>query len=208
VKNTGRCLELLQPGAVVYLEKALNPNRKTLYSLITVEKGNQRVNIDSQAPNGVFAEAVYSKKIIMPGLKDPALLRREVRYGSSRFDFAYSADNGQNTFIEVKGVTLEEEGLALFPDAPTIRGVRHLKELTSLKQQGSGAAVFFIIQMEKVHQFSPNDLMHPEFGQALREAAEAGVGILAFSCRVFPDEITLHQAIPVCLHPEEEVRNR
>ena len=199
VKNTGRCRELLVPGATVYLDKAIHEKRKTGYSLIAVEKGTMMVNIDSQAPNRIWHEAVVQNKVKLPELTEPMNLRQEVKHGVSRFDFAYFDSLGRNVFIEVKGVTLEENGVALFPDAPTERGVRHLRELEVLCRQGPPGFIVFIIQMEHIHQFSPNDRMHLQFGEALRDAVRAGVYVLAFSCRVTARTVCLHQPVPICL---------
>jgi sugar fermentation stimulation protein A len=199
VRNTGRCRELLVPGAHVYLERSDNPNRKTRYSLISVKKGRRLVNIDSLAPNQVLAEALGSGQVVIPNLDAQALLQREVTYLSSRFDFAYRINDRWVAFMEVKGVTLEEDGIALFPDAPTLRGVRHLEELEKLQIQGTGAHVVFVIQMDGIIRFTPNDRMHPRFGEALRSAKRSGVSISAYSCRVSEDEINLFEVVPVAL---------
>jgi sugar fermentation stimulation protein A len=199
VPNTGRCRELLIPGTVVYLEKSDNPKRKTGYSLIAVQKEQRIVNIDSQAPNRVLFEAWIAGQMLLSGIDAQAQLQREVSYGASRFDFACRAGDIWQAYIEVKGVTLEENGIALFPDAPTMRGVRHLAELEKLCKQGLGAYVVFIIQMEGNLRFSPNDQMHPQFGEALRSASCAGVQIAAYSCQVAKDEICISQTVPVDL---------
>ncbi len=199
VPNTGRCRELLIPGATVYLAKADNPKRKTAYSLIAVQKAQRLINIDSLAPNRVLREALSIGLISMPEIDPGAQLQSEVAFGSSRFDFAYGDGNTWQAYIEVKGVTLEENGTALFPDAPTIRGVKHLEELERLRKEGVGAHVIFIIQMEGIHAFAPNDAMHPRFGEALRSAAMAGVEIAAYSCLVHKDEIRINLAVPVSL---------
>lgn len=193
VKNTGRCKELLVPGATVYLEKAQNPARKTPYDLIAVDKGGLLINMDAQAPNKVFGEWAAAGGI--PGL---TLLRPETTWGSSRFDF-YWESGRERGFVEVKGVTLEVEGGAFFPDAPTERGVKHLHELKAARQQGYRAAVCFVIQMKGVDFFSPNDATHPAFGQALREAAAAGVEVWAYDCAVTPDTLALSAPVPVRL---------
>ena len=193
VKNTGRCKELLVPGATVYLERAQNPARKTPYDLIAVDKGGLLINMDAQAPNKVFGEWAAAGGI--PGL---TLLRPETTWGSSRFDFYWESDR-ERGFVEVKGVTLEVDGGAFFPDAPTERGVKHLHELKAARQQGYRAAVCFVIQMKGVDFFSPNDTTHPAFGQALREAAAAGVEVWAYDCAVTPDTLALSEPVPVRL---------
>lgn len=193
VKNTGRCKELLVPGAAVYLQRAENPARKTLYDLIAVEKGPLLINMDAQAPNKVFAE--WAQNGGLPGL---TLLRPETVWGSSRFDFYWESDT-QRGFVEVKGVTLEKDGGAYFPDAPTLRGVKHLKELTAARQQGYQTAVCFVLQMTGIRFFSPNDETHPEFGAALRDAAQAGVDIWAYDCRVAPNSLELGLPVEVRL---------
>ena len=203
VKNTGRCRELLLPGARVYLSKSDNPARKTKYDLVVVEKERPRgpllINMDSQAPNTVFGEWAGSGAF-RPNL---SLLRPETAYGNSRFDYYWEArsyDGGEEKgFVEVKGVTLEEGGVARFPDAPTLRGVKHLEELVAAHRAGYQAAVCFIIQMEGMDRFRPNDDTHPEFGAALRRAARAGVEVLALECRVTPDTLEVKGPIPVQL---------
>ena len=195
VKNTGRCKELLIPGVRVWLQIADNPARKTLYDVIAVEKNGQVVNIDSQVPNKIFSEWVQSG-----GLgEELSILKPEQVWGKSRFDFYFETKAGQKGYAEVKGATLEQEGACFFPDAPTERGVKHLKELIACCQQGYRAMVCFVIQMEKVHSFSPNEVTHPEFARTLRQAKENGVEILAQSCVVKPDEICIGKAVPVIL---------
>ena len=194
VKNTGRCRELLVPGAAVYLQECGSPARKTRYDLIAVEKGRLLVNMDAQAPNQVFREWAEQGGFT-PGL---TLLRTETRWGASRFDFYFEAGTRRG-FIEVKGVTLEQEGHARFPDAPTERGVKHLEELTACMAEGYEAYVCFVIQMTGMKDFAPNDATHPAFGEALRRAAAAGVGVLARECRVTPDTLTVAGAVPVLL---------
>lgn len=194
VKNTGRCRELLTPGAVVWLCKSENPARKTAYDLIAVQKGAWLINMDSAAPNAVFAEFAAAGKF----LPDTESVRGEVRYGASRFDFCITA-GGQTHYVEVKGVTLEENGIVRFPDAPTERGVRHVRELMAAKEAGFGAHIVFVIQMEQAEYFAPNVRTHPAFGAVLREAAEAGVGIYAYTCRVTPDSLELKDPVPVVL---------
>ncbi len=205
VKNTGRCKELLVPGCTVYLEGSPNPKRKTRYDLVAVEKARPGrppllINMDSQAPNRVFGEWMAAGLGAELGLPKPTLLRPETVWGNSRFDFYWEQpETGQKGFIEVKGCTLEEDGLALFPDAPTLRGVKHLRELMACHMAGYEAAVCVVIQMEGMTAFSPNDQTHPEFGAALREAARAGVRVLAVECAVTPDSLTMTRPVPVRL---------
>ncbi len=194
VKNTGRCRELLVPGATVYLEESDNPARKTRYDLVTVEKENRIINMDSQAPNKLFAEWAQAGKF-RPGLN---LLRGEYTYGNSRFDFYWESSENKG-FVEVKGVTLEEEGVVRFPDAPTQRGVKHLEELIRAREEGYEATVCFVIQMDNVSRFEPNDRTHPEFGQTLRRAAEAGVEILALDCKVEVGHVEIGQPVEIRL---------
>lgn len=194
VKNTGRCRELLVPGAEVWLTKSDNPARKTAFDLIAVQKGARLINMDSQAPNMAFGEFARSGKF----LPDAKNVRAEVRFGDSRFDFCLES-GGKTHFIEVKGVTLEEHGEVRFPDAPTERGVKHLKELQKAAAQGDGAHAVFVIQMADVRCFSPNDDTHPAFGAALREAAKNGVQVHAFWCRVTPDTMEIAGEVEVRL---------
>lgn len=204
VKNTGRCRELLVPGAVVYLVECGNTARKTRYDLVAVEKRREEgrgpllVNMDAQAPNQVFQEWAL-KGGFLPGL---TCLKPEQRWGSSRFDFYFEVGS-RSGFVEVKGVTLEQDGDARFPDAPTERGVKHLEELAACQKAGYEAYICFVIQMAGMRQFAPNDATHPAFGAALRRAAEAGVGILAHECRVTPDTLEIAGAVPVNLGKEE-----
>ena len=195
VKNTGRCRELLVPGATVYLTEGDNPHRKTRYDLVAVEKGPLLVNLDSQAPNKVFAEWARAGNF-RPGL---TLLRSETVWGNSRFDFYWEAADGRKGFVEVKGVTLEEKGHARFPDAPTLRGVKHLEELALCRAEGYEAAVCFVLQMAGMVEFAPNDATHPAFGAALRRAAAEGVQVLAMECTVTPDSLALCRPVPVRL---------
>lgn len=192
VKNTGRCRELLQPGVQVWLEKGTNPNRKTAYDLIAVQKGERLVNMDAQAPNRVFGEWATN---LEPGILS---VKPEVFFQDSRLDFLLETERGLH-YVEVKGVTLEGGGHVRFPDAPTERGVRHLHTLMHAVEQGHRATVFFVVQMENVLDFAPNDETHPAFGQALRQAAEAGVQVLAYSCRVTPEEMVIDREVPVVL---------
>lgn len=192
VKNTGRCRELLRPEARVWLEKGTNPKRKTAYDLVTVEKGERLVNMDAQAPNKIFAEWALQ---LEAGI---CSVRPEVTFEDSRLDFLLETEQGRH-YVEVKGVTLEEGGHVFFPDAPTERGVRHLHTLMRAVEQGHRATVFFVVQMADVLDFSPNDSTDPAFGQALRQAAAAGVQVLAFTCQVTPEEVTMDRQIPVIL---------
>lgn len=192
VKNTGRCRELLIPGATVYLQEIQNPARKTRYDLIAVEKGSLLINMDAQAPNHAAAEYL---PLLFPDL---TLLRPEVKYGNSRFDF-YLETPGERRFVEVKGVTLETGGVAKFPDAPTLRGVKHLQELTRCLEDGYAATVLFIIQMKGVTRFCPNDDTHPAFGTALREAVRRGVDVRAVDCLVTPESLVADQPVTVDL---------
>ena len=194
VKNTGRCRELLIPGAKVYLERAENPARKTPYDLIAVQKGDRLINMDAQAPNAAAAEWVRSGALF----PDLTLLRQEVRYDASRFDL-YAEHGGRRTFLEVKGVTLEEAGVARFPDAPTERGTKHLRELIRCLAEGYEACLLLVIQMEEVRWFEPNNRTDPAFAEALRAADRAGVKILAYDCRVTPASMTIRTPVPVRL---------
>lgn len=196
VKNTGRCKELLAPGATVYLQDwgENHIGRKTRYDLIAVEKGTLLVNMDSQVPNKVFAEWVAQGGFVS-GL---TYLKAETKWGKSRFDFYWEAGDRRG-FVEVKGVTLENDGLVRFPDAPTERGVKHLEELILAKEEGYETAVCFVIQMEGMRVFSPNDETHPQFGAALRKAAEAGVWVMAMECHVTPDTLQITKEVPIVL---------
>ncbi|HWS42110.1 MAG TPA: DNA/RNA nuclease SfsA [Pseudoflavonifractor sp.] len=195
VKNTGRCRELLVPGAAVYLQEFDGAARKTKFDLIAVEKaGFGLINMDAQAPNKVFAEWARSGAFL-PGL---TLLRPETTWGNSRFDFYFEAGERRG-FVEVKGVTLEEGGAVLFPDAPTERGVKHVEELIACRAAGYEAFLCFVIQMERVDHFSPNDRTHPAFGDALRRAAASGVHLLAYDCQVTPESLKLRQPVEIRL---------
>lgn len=200
VKNTGRCRELLREGTRVYLEKSENPNRSTAYDLVAVEKGKRMINMDSQAPNIVVGEWLLSKELF----PDLILLRPETKYGNSRFDF-YVETEAEKIFIEVKGVTLENEGVVRFPDAPSDRAVKHVEELIQAKQAGFRVFVLFVIQMENVAYFMPNEETHPEFAEALKKAADAGVEILAYDCKVTPDSMEIYQPVQVFLSKEQQI---
>lgn len=193
VKNTGRCRELLPAGAEVWCQKSGNPNRKTKYDLITVRKGDRLINMDSQAPN--IAAGEWLK---YGGLGKVENLKAESFHGDSRFDFSFTLD-GKPCFLEVKGVTLENDGICAFPDAPTERGTKHLKGLTQAAKDGYGAFVLFVIQMADVKYLHPNDATDPDFGAALREAAAAGVNILAMDCAVDVDSMALRLPVLVRL---------
>ena len=191
VKNTGRCKELLVPGCTVVLAAADNPARKTPYDLIAVYKGDRLINMDSQAPNAVAAAYLAER---FPA----ATIRREVTYGDSRFDFAIE-DGTDKWFVEVKGCTLEIDNIGYFPDAPTERGVKHLRHLIRAIEEGYKAAVLFIIQMEGITAIRPNDTTHPAFGEALREAAAVGVEVWATDCAVTPSTLTHRSPVSVQL---------
>lgn len=192
VKNTGRCKELLLPGVRVYLYCAPEGSpRKTKYDLIAVEKGSRLINMDSQAPNAVAEEWLQKQY-------PQAEIRREVVYGASRFDFRIT-EGETTTFLEVKGVTLEHDNIAMFPDAPTERGLKHIRELMSSIKEGYQAAILFVVKMQGIQSFRPNDQTHPAFGQALREAQAAGVKIMVMDCIVTPDSLNIHSPVPLDL---------
>lgn len=193
VKNTGRCRELLQPGTQVWCQESTNPSRKTRFDLITVRKGDRLINMDSQAPNIAAGEWLRAG-----GLGEIWNLKAESFHGDSRFDFSFEKD-GKLCFLEVKGVTLENDGVCAFPDAPTERGVKHLKGLTRLVREGYGAYVLFVIQMPEVKYFHPNDATDPAFGAALREAALNGVQVLAMDCAVTEDIMEIRLPVLVKL---------
>lgn len=194
VKNTGRCKELLIEGVTVFLEEHDNPNRKTKYSLIGVKKGDILINMDSQAPNKVVEEWLKEGGLY----ENPSLVKREKTYGNSRFDFYVEAGE-KRCFIEVKGVTLEEEQIAKFPDAPTERGIKHIKELCDCRKDGYEAYIIFVIQLKGIVKFEPNIQTQPEFQQALMKAKREGVHILAYDCFVTQDELWIDQKIDVDL---------
>ncbi|MBQ3505003.1 MAG: DNA/RNA nuclease SfsA [Oscillospiraceae bacterium] len=193
VKNTGRCRELLPPGAEVYCQRSQNPARKTKFDLITVRKGSRLINMDSQAPNLAAKEW-----LLCGGLGEISDLKAEYTHGDSRFDFSFYRD-GKQCFLEVKGVTLENDGVCAFPDAPTERGAKHLRGLTRAVQEGYGGYVLFVIQMSDVSHLHPNDATDPRFGEALREAAAAGVQVLAADCAVTVDSMAIRNPVPVIL---------
>jgi sugar fermentation stimulation protein A len=193
VKNTGRCRELLPVGAKVWCLDAQSPSRKTRYDLIAVQKGERLINMDSQAPNAAAGEWLAAG-----GLGKIENLKAEHKHGDSRFDFSFIKD-GRQCFLEVKGVTLENDGICAFPDAPTQRGTKHLKELTTLAENGYGAYVLFVIQMEGVKYLHPNDATDKPFGQALRRAKLAGVEILAYDCKITVDSMKINEKVDVKL---------
>lgn len=189
VKNTGRCKELLMEGAIVFLEESGNPKRKTKYDLVAIYKGDRMINMDSQAPNKVVQE--YLPQIF----QDVVCIRPETKYKNSRFDF-YVETEQDKIFIEVKGVTLEENGVVRFPDAPTERGLKHIQELVTCKKEGYQAYIIFVVQMEDVAYFEPNVEAQPEFARELYLAKKAGVEILCFDCKVTPDSLKINQKVP------------
>ncbi len=191
VKNTGRCRELLQPGVPVWCQRSGNPNRKTAFDLITVKKGDRLINMDSQAPNVAAGEWLRAG-----GLGAVSDVKAETFHADSRFDFSFTLD-GKPCFLEVKGVTLETEGVCAFPDAPTERGAKHLRGLAQAAKEGYGAFVLFVIQMAEVKSLHPNDVTDPEFGKALREAAAAGVRVMAVECAVTEDTMVITKEVPM-----------
>jgi len=193
VKNTGRCRELLTANARVFCQEVLSPARKTKYDLIAVQKGDRLINMDSQAPNTAAKEWLQAG-----GLGEIQNLHAETVHGESRFDFSFTKD-GRPCFLEVKGVTLETDGVCAFPDAPTLRGTKHLRALTQLAGEGYGAYVLFVIQMADVAYLHPNDATDPAFAAALRDAHKAGVSILAYDCSVTPDTMTIQSPVDIRL---------
>lgn len=193
VKNTGRCRELLPVGAQVWCQRSGNPNRKTKFDLITVRKGHRLINMDSQAPNTAAGEWLRAG-----GLGPIENLKAETFHGDSRYDFSFIKD-GRQCFLEVKGVTLETDGICAFPDAPTDRGAKHLRGLAEAARAGYGAYVLFVIQMSEVKFLHPNDATDPAFGAALREAAAAGVQVLAVDCAITEDSMVIGNPVPVVL---------
>ena len=193
VKNTGRCRELLIPGeTTVYIQDhGADTKRKTRYSLIGVEKGNLMINMDSQAPNKVVKEWIQAGEFL-PGI---TFMKPEKKYGNSRFDF-YLEQGEKKIFLEVKGVTLEEDGVAMFPDAPTKRGVKHIEELIACKEDGYDAYIVFVVQMAGMKVFRPNEKTQPGFGEALRKARSHGVEIIVKNCMVTPDELKIADSLP------------
>ena len=195
VKNTGRCRELLVPNATVFLEKSDNPLRKTQYDLVAVYKDNLLINMDSQIPNDVAYEWLESGNLFSKNAK----IHREVTHNKSRFDF-YIEDGNKKIFLEVKGCTLEQDGVAMFPDAPTERGVKHIEELIDCVKEGFEAYILFVIQMKPIRCFKPNDNTHKAFGDALRKARNGGVKILAYDSIVTPNSIKIDKEVPINLY--------
>ena len=194
VKNTGRCKELLTDNATVFVQKSNNPDRKTQYDLIGVLKGERMINMDSQIPNKVFGEWAQNSGFF----GNLELIKPEHTYGNSRFDF-YLETETDKIFVEVKGVTLEEDGVVLFPDAPTERGIKHINELCHCAKEGYKAFIFFIIQMDNVKYFTPNTKTHAAFGEALKSASEQGVGVYALDCKVTENTIVADKFVDVKL---------
>lgn len=194
VPNTGRCRELLIEGVDVILRKGNTPNRKTPYDLISVYKGDKLVNIDSQAPNKIVHEAIHNGKI--EPLKEYTYIKREMKYGNSRIDF-YLKNDSKEYYLEVKGVTLEEDGVLMFPDAPTARGTKHIYELIEIKEKGMGAGILFLIQMNGTKYFTPNKERDPKFFEAVKAAKNSGVDLMAYECIVGEDEIILDREVEV-----------
>ncbi len=195
VKNTGRCKELLTPGARVFLEESQNPERKTKYDLVAVYKGEMLVNIDSQAPNKVFyewTESYFGKE---------AFIRPETKYKNSRFD-CYIEVGNRKIFVEVKGVTLESNGVASFPDAPTERGIKHIEELIDAIDNEYEAYIFFVVQMKGIRYFTPNYKTHRAFGEALKKAEEKGVNIVCVDCIVTPDTLLIDDFVDITMEEE------
>lgn len=194
VKNTGRCREILVPNALIYLEKSNNPERKTKYDLVAAQKEDMLINIDSQAPNKVFEEWVKEAGYF----KCITHIKPECKYKNSRFDF-YIETNDRKIFAEIKGVTLEEDGVVKFPDAPTDRGIKHINELCDCAINGYDAYIFFVVQMEKCKYFTPNRNTHPEFADALIKAQKGGVNIKCLNCTIKPDELKIKDFVDVKL---------
>lgn len=196
VKNTGRCRELLVPGRTVFIEQSDNPNRKTKYDLIAADKDGLLINMDSQAPNKVAVEWIEQGGIYKK--EDIVLIKPEKKYRNSRFDI-YVESRQEKAFIEVKGVTLERDGVAAFPDAPTERGLKHIYELIDCAKHGYKAYILFVIQLKGAKYFIPNDNTQPEFHKALKEAETEGVKILAYECEVEPDLLKITEPVEVRL---------
>ena len=201
VRNTGRLKELLLPGVEIWMEDCgSREGRKTRYSLVSVKKGNTFVNIDSQIPNGLVFQGLLSEKIKLPGMESPLrVIQKEKKLGKSRIDIYVEDKKDHRAFVEVKGVTLEKNGTAMFPDAPTQRGEKHVLELAEAVSKGNMAYIIFIIQMKGTEKFMPNDDMHPSFGESLRYAEKRGVRIMAYDCRISAGTIDLSGPVKVIL---------
>lgn len=198
VRNTGRLRELLLPGAKVFLQKSDNDKRKTGYSLISVYKDKRLINIDSTAPNRVVLEALTEGELCLPGLSELTLIKPEVKFGDSRFDF-YMEAGDKKAFAEVKGVTLEQNNVALFPDAPTERGTRHVEELIKARNEGFEAYLIFILQMKALSYFTPNSKMHPRFAEVVKDAYKHGVHVLCYDCSVDKNSLTVNDPVELVL---------
>ena len=194
VKNTGRCKELLIEGCTVWLEHSDSESRKTAFDLVAVEKGDRLINMDSQAPNKAVGEWLREK---MP-FGESFSVYPEKKYGNSRFDF-YLESQDRKIFMEVKGCTLEKDGVVLFPDAPTLRGVKHIEELSHCLDEGYDSYIMILVQMSDVKYFTPNYDTHPEFGEALEKASRKGVKILCYDCNVTHDSMTVGKPVKVKL---------
>ncbi|MCI9065643.1 MAG: A/G-specific adenine glycosylase [Lachnospiraceae bacterium] len=195
VKNTGRCRELLKDHTKVYLEKSDSKTRATAYDLVAVDKDGRLVNMDSNAPNKVAGEWLRAGGLY----GDVSLVRPEKTFGNSRFDFYVESLSGKRAFIEVKGVTLEREGAAAFPDAPSERALKHVEELIEARRQGYEAYLLFVVQMKGINFVEPNWDTQPAFGEALKKARRAGVRLLAYDCLVREDGLEMHAPVPVFL---------
>ncbi len=197
IKNTGRCKELLIEGVDIFVQENDNPNRKTKYSLICVKKGDLLINMDSQIPNYVAKEAI--EKGIIKELKDISYIKQEVTYKKSRFDIYFEKKTGQKGFIEIKGVTLEENGIARFPDAPSQRAIKHINELIEAKNEGYDVYILFVIQLKNIKHFEPNKQTHYAFYEALKRAKNHKIPILAYDCFVDIDQILLKDKVKIML---------
>jgi sugar fermentation stimulation protein A len=205
VKNTGRGKEVLIPGAEVAVAYAPGPKRKTDYDLIAVKKQGNWFNIDSQIPNRLAYEGILAGEIQLPGIEKIKYLKREVVYGNSKFDLYLETETGQKAFVEVKGMTLENGEVGAFPDAPTLRGLKHVKELIAAKKAGYEAYVLFIVQFETLHTATIHEEMQPTLAEAIKEAQACGVHVLAYNCYVQANQITVKQRIPFILdYPFED----
>lgn len=201
VKNTGRCKELLTDHARIYLEKSENEKRSTAYDLVAVEKAGRLINMDSNAPNKAVYEWLQKEEYFKNIIK----IKPEMTYGNSRFDFYVETNENRRIFIEVKGVTLEENGIVRFPDAPSDRAVKHLEELCEAMKQGYESYVLFVIQMKNVRYFKPNDETHKLFAETLRKVAKQGVKVLAYDCEVTPQQMDLSEPVRIILSELDEI---